>query len=80
MVCLCDVCKQEVDEGGVIDFKIQVIASKNITDWGYVPYLSETKMDVCSKCFNRCLSGEYIFVDRSRFGLARSNFFFKGKK
>ena len=62
-IYICDICKNKLNQNNEIKlkFNIQVIFHTEQTEGRNVnPYLSNEKIDICQKCYNKVLEGNYI--------------------
>ena len=80
----CDVCLQEMKERGIsaldplsrdtVD-RIQVIFETEQTEGRTTkPYLSEEKIDICQKCLDKVLDGNYLHATGA---MGHNNYYFK---
>ena len=71
----CDICKNEKK---ILEKKIQVIFTTEQTEGrSCSPYLSMEKIDICQKCLDSVLRGNYLIGSGCQ---GYNNFNFKGGK
>jgi len=60
----CDICKKEDNkiECDIKSVEIQIIFTTDQTEGrSRKPYLSMEELDICEKCMNKILKGNYLF-------------------
>lgn len=72
----CDVCKDPILKGSKTE--IQVIFTTEQTEGRGVPnYLSDESIDMCKKCHDHVLKGNYLFGHGAQ---GYNNYFFNNKR